>query len=342
MATTSDISALLKCLGEDTRLRILRLVSTQELSVNELMTSMGLAQPRVSRHLAVLRREGLVRDRREGNLIYYRMTREGLPEPAEAVWQALAPVLANGFFPEDLVRLRQTLARRADRSRGFFDDILAEWDRIRHSYIDDALPPARLAELVEPEWVVADVGTGTGQILLPLARRAREVVGMDRSERMLAVCRQRVEAAGLSNVTLRRGEAEALPLPDTACDAVFSSMLMHYLADPGTGLREMARILRPGGRLVVSDLIRHDQVWTREVLADMWLGFSEQQVRRWLAEAGLRVVDYSSNEGPAPAGKLATFVAIATKKPSSRGLERQRAKPAKANEGEPNGQGKAL
>jgi len=296
--------AMLKCLAEETRLRILRLVTVQELAVNELVDTLSLPQPRVSRHLAVLRRVGLVRDRRDGNLIYYRASADEMPPPAGPVWRAVHEALADGpFHPGDLTRLEATLARRGARSRGYFDDVLAEWDRIRRSYIDDALSASITAGLVPRGAVAADIGTGTGRLLPWLAKAASRVIAVDRSERMLAVCRERLAREGLANVELRAGEAEALPLADGECDVVFSSMLLHHLADPAAGAREMARIVRPGGRLVVSDLAKHEEDWTREVMADLWLGFAEAQVRQWLAAAGLTDVTYTCK--PARPGRRA-------------------------------------
>ncbi len=314
-----DITVMLKAMAEETRLRILRLISKQELAVNELTDTLGTTQSRISRHLAILRRAGLVRTRREGNWIYYRVDEAHLSASAKALW---APVRSQveqaGFFPEDFERLKDTLARREARTKAYFDVVLTEWDRIRRSYIDDHLSFAVVSSLVRPKAVVVDVGTGTGEMLLPLARTAAQVIGIDRSEKMLDVCRQRLARAGLTNVELRLGEAEALPLADGQCDTAFSSMLLHHLGDPAQGVREMARIVRPGGRIVISDLTKHHYDWTREVMADVWLGFTEEQIRQWLAAAGLADVTYSSTELPSPIKaesrpKLRAFLATGAK-----------------------------
>jgi ubiquinone/menaquinone biosynthesis C-methylase UbiE len=129
---------------------------------------------------------------------------------------------------------------------------------------------------------------------------------------------ERVERSGLTNITLRLGEAEALPIGDGECDAAYSSMLLHHLADPALGIRELARVVKPGGKVIISDLAKHEYDWTREVMADVWLGFSEEQVREWLAQAGLRDVTYSSAALGTPLDeesqvRLSAFVATATK-----------------------------
>ena len=314
-----DTAAILKAFGEDTRLRVLRLISTQELAVYELVSTLDMPQSRISRHLAVLRHAGLVRDRREGNWIYYRMVSEELPPSAKAVWEAICSHQRDSeFFPEDLARLNRILAAREARSKAYFDVVLTEWDRIRRSYIDDALSFVVVASLIRPGATAVDVGTGTGGVLVSLAQAAAKVIGVDSSEKMLAVCGERIEQSGLKNVELRLGSAEALPLADGECDTAFSSMLLHHLGDPGLGIREMARAVKAGGKVVISDLVKHDYDWTREVMADVWLGFTEQQIRDWLAEAGLEGVTYSSTAVPSPldpdsAHKLRAFLATGTK-----------------------------
>jgi len=314
-----DTAAILKAFGEDTRLRVLRLISTQELAVYELVSTLDMPQSRISRHLAVLRHAGLVRDRREGNWIYYRMVSEELAPFAKAVWEAIRSRQRDSeFFPEDLAHLKGTLATREARSKAYFDVVLSEWDRIRRSYIDDALSFVVVASLIRPGATAVDVGTGTGGVLVSLAQAAAKVIGVDSSDKMLAVCAERLEQSGLKNVELRLGSAEDLPLADGECDTAFSSMLLHHLGDPGLGIREMARAVKAGGKVVISDLVKHDYDWTREVMADVWLGFTEEQIRDWLAEAGLEGVTYSSAAVPSPrdpdsARKLRAFLATGTK-----------------------------
>ena len=314
-----DTASILKCFAENTRLRILRLVSMQELAVKELVSVLSLPQPRVSRHLAVLRRAGLVQDRREGNWIYYRTVADELGPLAAAVWDAVRASLADcDFFPKDLTRLDETLAGREDHSRDYFETMVAEWDRVRRRHIDDALSEDVVAGLVHDRAVVAEIGAGTGQLLVWLAQRAARAIGVDRSERMLQICAERLRREGLDNVELRTGQAEKLPLADGECDVVFSSMLLHHLADPAAGIAEMSRIARPDGKVVVSDLAKHDQDWTREVMADLWLGFTPEQIGQWFAAAGLGDVRYSCDPGAGPgrsgsARKLRTFIAIAVK-----------------------------
>ena len=317
-----DLATVLKAFGETTRLRILRLIAAQELSVNELVEALDMPQSRISRHLAVLRHVQLAEVRREGNRIYYRMAADGIEPFCRALWEVIRAVVSEAeFFPPDLARLRETLARREARTKEYFDVVLTEWDRIRRNYIEDTLSFLVVSSLIRPGAVAVDVGTGTGEVLCWLAQMAAEVIGVDRSEKMLEVSRERVARSGLQNVELLLGEAEALPLDHCVCDTAFSSMLLHHLGDPGQGVREMARVVKPGGKVVISDLVKHDFDWTREVMADVWLGFTEAQIRQWLTGAGLADITYAAKTVPSPmegdsAGKLRAFIATGTKPPA--------------------------
>lgn len=319
------LAAIMKAFGENTRLRILRLIALQELAVNELVEAMEIPQSRISRHLAVLRHAGIVRDRREGNWIYYSMLPDRIHPFVASLWEAVRAHQDDGeFFPADLVRLTQTLAKRQARSKAYFDVVLTEWDRIRRTYIDEALSLQVLSSLIRPEAVAVDVGTGTGEVLLALAHTAAKVIGIDSSEKMLAACRQRVAENELTNVELVLGNAEVLPLGDASCDTALCSMLLHHLGDPGRGVAEMARIVKPGGRVIIGDLVKHDFDWTREIMADVWLGFTEPQIRDWLAAAGLVDVAYTCTIVPSPvdpdsAPRLRTFIATGTKPRASNG-----------------------
>lgn len=319
----ADPARVLKVYAEETRLRVLRLLSAHELCVSELVEALGIPQSSISRHLTALKQGGLVRDRREGAWIYYRVA---LGEPfVTSLWEVIRPYLEDDeFFAGDGERLAGVLSRREARTKAYFSVVASEWDRIRRLYIDDTLAFHVMASLVRSKAVVLEVGTGTGEILVALAQRVARVIGVDSSQKMLQACRERVEKYGLTNVTLRRGEAEALPVEEGECDTAYSSMLLHHLGDPGRGMGEMARVVKPGGKVVISDLVKHDYDWVREVMADVWLGFTEQQIRDWLTGAGLADITYSSSAVPAALNgdhqsRLRAFVATATKPQDDQG-----------------------
>ena len=318
----TSLQEILKAFGETTRLRIARLIAKQDLAVNEIVDTICEPQPKISRHLAVLRRAGLAEKRREGNWIYYRLSEKHLSNFSWTIWQAIcAEIDARNFFHEDLERLALTLDKREERSREYFEVIQDEWDRIRKHYIDDALTGIVVSSLVTKDAVAADIGTGTGGILLALADSAGKAIGVDRSEKMLKICKKRIKEKGLQNVELRSGDAEKLPIGDEECDTAFCSMLLHHLAEPKVGLNEMTRITKPGGKVVISDLVKHSNDWAREVMADAWLGFSESEIRELCANAGLVNVTYWTKDLPTTIAneedvKLRAFIATGTKGPS--------------------------
>jgi ArsR family transcriptional regulator len=312
-----DPLAILKVLAEETRLRILRVISKLQLCVSELVQVLGTPQSTISRHLAALQQDGLATDRREGTWVYYSIP-AGDDPLVKALWQAIEPYLDERFFPEDLERLEVVLRQREARTKSYFNTVAKEWDRIKRDYIDECPAFHVVAMLVGKDAVVADVGSGTGEFLVALTRRVARVIGVDNSEKMLEAARERVERSGLTNVTLRLGEAEALPIGDGECDAAYSSMLLHHLAEPALGIREMARVVKPGGKVVISDLAKHEYDWAREIMADVWLGFTEDEIREWLTQAGLGDITYSSAALGSPLAeeslvRLNAFVATATK-----------------------------
>jgi ArsR family transcriptional regulator len=284
-APLAGLQQVFKTLADPTRLRILALLESEELAVQDLMQVLGMAQSRVSRHLAILRGAGLLRDRRDGTFVYYRFT-PAADGPWHEGWELARRSLASDPTRErDAVALARVLEGRAARSRSFFDAVGPEWDSLRKVFNDEALRAGAIARLVPPGLRVADVGTGTGVLALDLARLGLRVVAIDRSQRMLDAARAKLASAG--DVELRRGEANALPLEANELDAAFAHMVVQYLPSPGEALREMARVVRPGGVVVVVDFVRHDREWMRDELGVQWLGFEEPEVRGWFHEAGL-------------------------------------------------------
>jgi ubiquinone/menaquinone biosynthesis C-methylase UbiE len=312
----TEPAILLKAFGDSTRLRILRLLAGRELRVTELVEALDVPQSSISRHLGALRQAEVVTDRREGTSIYYAMAGQAV---VSAVWDALAPHLdANGFFPGDGPRLDDVLRRRQARATEYFDAVATDWDRVRRLYIDDTPAFHVVASLLRPDAVLVEVGTGTGEVLAALAQGVASVVGVDNSHKMLEVCADRLREHELENVALISGQAEALPIDDGHADVAYSGMILHHLDDPALAVRELARVIKPGGKVVVSDLVAHGHEWAREVMADVWLGFTEDQVRNWLEAAGLQEITYSAAAVPLPGNdstseKLRAFVATATR-----------------------------
>ncbi len=294
------LQKVFKTLADPTRVRILALLEREELAVQELMDVLGMAQSRVSRHLGILREAGLLRDRREGTFVFYRFA-----APQDAAWRdawtlARREWAGDAHAERDAAALLRVVEARASRSRSFFDRIGPEWDVLRKVFNDDALRARAAAHLVPPGTRVADVGTGTGILAAELARLGLDVIGIDHSPRMLEAARANLEREGLGGVELRGGEAQALPLDDGEVDAALAHMVLHYLPTPPDALREMARVLRPGGTAVVVDFVRHEAEWMRDELGVLWLGFEPEELSAWFEAAGL--ADARIERFPTPAG----------------------------------------
>lgn len=292
------LQKVFKTLADPTRVRILALLEREELAVQELMEVLGMAQSRVSRHLGILREAGVLRDRRDGTYVLYRLDLPG-SGPWRGGWELVRRALGDDpAAARDRASLARVLEARAARSRSFFDAVGPEWDALRKIFHDDLLR-ARAVSLLVPEGLrVLDVGTGTGILALELARLGCRVVAVDRSKAMLDAARAKLAAEGVTDVELREGDAAALPLEDASVDAAFAHMVLQYLPSPADALAEMARVVRPGGRVVVIDFVRHDREWMRQELGVAWLGLPPDEVGRWLEAAGLE--DARAEVQPSP------------------------------------------
>lgn len=272
-------------LVDPTRLRILLLLDGQELGVAELCEVLQLPQSTVSRHLKHLSERGWVRHRRRGTSHLYRMSQETLEGPSLDLWRLMGgesrtwPTAAH-----DALRLKQHLARRP-RSEAFFAEASSQWDKMRREYYGESYLLGAALAMLPAGWTVADLGCGTGQLVMQLARHVNRVIGVDRSPEMLAAAHRRVGRE--SGVELLEGELEELPLGGGCCDAALMLLVLTYLPAPEVALGEAARILRPGGRLVIVDLMRHDREDFREEMGQYSRGFDAAELETALERAGL-------------------------------------------------------
>ena len=297
-----ESASLFRLLGDDARLRILRLLDAERLNVSELTSILGIAQSGVSRHLGLLKDAGLVEERKDAGFTYFRLA------PALQTGQ-------NGFGPVWPL-LRAQFDAAAGSARGRADDArLEEVRRVRKENFDEHGADAGHRQIVPgrswaawaralghllPPLVVADLGCGDGYLAVEASRFAKRVIAVDRSEAALARARdmakrfvQRTGDAAkagrerLASIEWKRGELENLPLKDASVDVALLSQALHHAADPSRAVAEAARIVVPGGRVLVLDLRRHDEHWVRDTLGDTWLGFDDDELRRLLEEAGL-------------------------------------------------------
>jgi ArsR family transcriptional regulator len=276
----------LASLADATRSRLLLLLDRRELTVSELCGITQLPQSTVSRHLKALADSGWVAARADGTSHLYALTRDDLDPPARRLWQIVRDqVGATPAAAEDQRRLQGVLAGRRTRSQEFFSSSAAQWDRVRDDLFGDRFHLAALGALADPAWVVGDLGCGTGQVSLSIAPFVSRVVAVDASAAMLQAARGRLR--GLDNVDLRRGELEALPVDDERLDVATLVLVLHHVPDPARALAEVARVLKRGGRAVVVDMLPHDRETYRQQMGHVWLGFSEDQMGRLFADAGL-------------------------------------------------------
>jgi SAM-dependent methyltransferase len=278
---------VLGSLADPTRLRLLALLERHELGVVELCDAVKLPQSTVSRHLKVLADEGWLASRREGTAHLYRMD-PGVDAAARRLWRlARAETAGWATLEQDAARAARRLAARREQADRFFAGAAGEWERLRRELYGAAFGDEALRALLPADLVVADLGCGTGDLAARLAPHVARVVGVDRSAAMLRAARRRLEA--LSNVDLRQGDLEALPLDDASCGAALLVLALTYVAEPARAVAEAARVLAPGGVLAVVDLARHDDEAFRERLGQASLGFEPDALAALLAGAGLAV-----------------------------------------------------
>jgi len=272
----------LQSLADTTRSRILLLLDRHELTVSELCAVMQLPQSTVSRHLKALADSGWVAARAEGTSHLYSMTRDSLDPSARRLWllvrEQVGPTPAAA---QDQRRLQSALAERRTKSQEFFSSSAAQWDRVRDELFGDRFHLATLAAFADSRWIVGDLGCGTGQASQAIAPFVSHVVAVDGSAPMLQAAKRRLQA--FDNVDLRRGELEALPIDDARLDAAMLMLVLHHLPEPERALLEVARVLKPSGRVLIVDMLPHDRESYRQQMGHVWLGFSDEHVRRLLA-----------------------------------------------------------
>lgn len=306
MAGTLDI---FRALADEVRLRVLHALLSAELSVAELVEVLKLPQSTVSRHLKPLRDARLVDTRRDGTSVYYRLGPDLQDGDLGRGLQVQLKDLPSA--ERDQAAVRRVLEQRRKRSKDFFEMVAGRYGTLMQPGGGwEALAGALAAGFHGRS--VADLGAGEGQLTLLLARFAASVTAVDQSPAMLKELQKRAREAGLSgHVKAVEGDFEALPLGDATVDAVFLSQALHHAAQPPKALAEAARIVKPGGSVIVLDLSRHSQEWVREQWADQWLGFGIDEITGWLTAARLKPLVVQSLPGTVE--EMAVLLAVAVK-----------------------------
>jgi SAM-dependent methyltransferase len=299
------ILAQLTALADATRTRLLLVLERQELTVGELCQVLQLPQSTVSRHLKTLADEGWVAARADGASRRYRAAT--LDPSARRLWRVVREQVAESAAARhDAHRLEGVLAQRRSASEEFFATAAGRWDALRVELFGRGADQYALLGLLDDGWTVGDLGCGTGSVAVALAPFVRRVVAVDASPAMLAAAAERLR--GARGVELRAGALERLPVADGELDAAVFSLVLHYVPDPAAALAEARRALRPGGRLLVVDMVPHEREEYRAEMGHAWLGFDEEQLAAWLAEAGFDRVRYQ----PLPADPAARGPALFT------------------------------
>ncbi len=306
----------LTALADATRSRMLLVLERHELTVTELCAVLQLPQSTVSRHLKTLSDTQWVSSRRDGTSRYYTLALDDRGPATRRLWALLREqVSLTPGADQDARRLRGVLGRRQTKSQEFFASAAGQWDKLRQDLFGRASYLHALPGLLDADWVVGDLGCGTGQVAASLAPFVKQVIAVDRSTDMLQAARRRLRDAG--NVDVRRGELEALPIADGELDAATLLLVLHHLPDPVEALSEAARVLRPGGRLLISDMLPHDREVYRQQMGHVWLGFGQEPLQRMLGAAGFEQIRIAPMATDPDAKGPALFVAGARRASSS-------------------------
>lgn len=327
----SDVIAGLRAAGEPTRFRLLAVLSRAELTVTELTQVLGQSQPRISRHLKLMVEAGLLERFREGTWVFYRVAtgagREELSGAGEICELLLQMVpFGDAEITRDMERLDVVRKARQEAAAEYFGKNAGQWEEIRALHIAERAVEAAMLAMVEqfPIAELVDIGTGTGRVLELFGSRIQKGVGVDLSHEMLAIARNTIEEAGLSHCQIRQADLFSLPFEtgdkeSGGIDLVTIHQVLHYLTDPGAAIHESARILAPGGRMLIVDFAPHDIEVLRDTHAHRRLGFAEEEVRSWCREAGLEILEVR-NLPPKDSGdgKLTVSIWLAEAKGSHR------------------------
>lgn len=308
----ADSWEILKLLADSTRVRILSLLSKEELSVAELQEVLDMGQSRISSHLGLLRQGELVHDRREGKKTFYAINPDFDAAGFALLQAACKAVETTAQITEDQQNLKRILEKRKRQSEQYFNSVAGRlgknycpgrsWEAIGHFLLH-----------LTPKIKVADLGAGEGLISQLLARRAEQVVCIDNSPKMIEFGIDLAEKNGFSNLSYKLGDIEAVPLKDGSYDLALLSQALHHAQHPQKAVEEAYRILKPGGQLIIIDLLEHQFEKARELYADIWLGFSENKLYHFLKEAGFRQIEVNVVSQEAEAPNFQTVLASATK-----------------------------
>ena len=281
-----DIIRQFKALSDPTRLRLLFILEHFELNVNELVSVVNMVQSGVSRHLKILLEAGLLVSRKDGSFIYYATNKKGYNR--KLVILACRQLENDPALLEDLARTQQCIILRRNKSRRFFRTAAPRWDRLKKTVLGNFNPNPVFERHLQEALVIADLGCGTGEMLAGLLGGGEKtLIGVDVSPEMLEQARLRLPER--SNLELRIGELEHLPMREQEADAALMSMVLYHVSEPEKAIREVYRVLSPGGVFLLVDFLKHNQEQIKDIIGGVWLGFTRQEISGWLDRTGFNL-----------------------------------------------------
>ena len=275
-----------KALSDKTRIRLFIILRTYELNVNEIVLVVGMGQSGVSRHLKILLESGLLSARKDGSFTYYSAARN---RAADALGDLVRDHISRTpQAGQDLETAREMIQIRQSRTKRFFKQVAPQWDRLKKQVMGKFDLNRQMLSKIQTQGLVADLGCGTGELMAAAsAGKIQNIIGVDSSPEMLDLARSRL--AGKKNTELRLGAVEHLPMKNQEIDTAVMSMVLHHISQPGPALVEVFRVIKPGGRFILSDFEKHDNPEIRELMGGPWMGFEKQAVKDWLTQAGFQV-----------------------------------------------------
>lgn len=311
--TAAPILDHMAALADPIRCRMLLPLERHELTVNEICSVLQLPQSTVSRHLKTLADDGWVTSRRDGTSRFYSMAMQDLDPGAQRLWPLIREQIAgtNGA-EQDERRLKSVLARRRTKSEEFFASASGQWDQMRSELFGDRFHLHAMLALIDPSITVGDLGCGTGQVSELIAPHVAKVVAVDGSAEMVQAARKRLK--GLRQVEVRRGDMEALPIGDAQLDAAIVALVLHHVPEPPRALREIHRVLKSSGRVMIVDMLSHERVEYQQQMGHVWLGFAEKTIKKMLEGAGFEGASITTLPADEAAKGPSLFVATAFKK----------------------------
>jgi ubiquinone/menaquinone biosynthesis C-methylase UbiE/DNA-binding transcriptional ArsR family regulator len=289
--TPTALFGQMTALADPTRSRLLLALERNELTVNELTSILQLPQSTISRHLKMLSAEGWLEARAEGTSRHYRIATDSLDAASRRLWHLVRDEVMHTTAAEhDARRTQAVLAERSTKSQQFFSTSAGQWDRMRLDLFGRRADVALLG-LLDESWKVADLGCGTGAVSQALAPFVNQVIAVDESNAMLSAARKRLR--GVENVDIRNGRLEAIPIADDEVDVALLFLVLHYATEPAKVIAEAVRVLKPGGRVLVLDMMPHDRQDLRQTMGHLWQGFDSETLTDWMQAAGLEGFRYN-------------------------------------------------